>query len=415
MAPGGEAGGRTVNTVTIERIAAGGDGIAHLENGMAVFVPRTAPGDRVDIELLETRKRFARARVRAVVAASPHRVEPPCLHYTSDHCGGCQLQHLDAGTQRAIKSRIAGDALRRIGRLDLPDPPVRAAAEQWRYRRKITMHASGGRIGLRPSGSATNVFDLDDCRITDERLMQLWRDIRAHARHLPPSLERLLLRADRDERLHVIAATSDATPWDWASLATAVARDASYWWWPRDGAPRVVQGPHTGYPALAFEQVYPAVAAQVRNVAVELLEDVTGLVVWDLYGGVGETAELVAARGARVWSVDSDRSAVAWGRHHFASTVTRVAGKVEDVLPRLPAPDAIVVNPPRVGLGTPVTDWIQRWGSTSGRRVIYVSCDPATLARDLSRLTAFDANVIEGFDLFPQTSHLELVVRAQSR
>lgn len=401
-----------MTVVSITRISAGGDGVGRLPDGMVVFVPRTVPGDEAEIEMVETRKRHAHGRLLHVVRAGADRAEPECPHYTADHCGGCQLQHLTVPAQLQAKGAIVGDALRRIGRREVPDPEVVAAPTPWRYRAKITLAVSGERVGLHRHDAPGMVFTLEDCRITREPLMRLWSVVREHRALLPTALEELVLREDRDGGLHLVAA-GGAEPWDAGPLAAAAALDGvAYWWRPRGGAARIVAGARTGFPALAFEQVNPVLAARIREDAVNQLGDVTGRVVWDLYGGVGDTARLLAARGARVFSVDRDRTAIAWARERVGTgeDVTWFAGLVEETLHRLPEPDAVVVNPPRTGLVARVSAALNAWGeSRPGGRCCYVSCDPATLARDLTRLPAFTLTRVRAYDLFPHTSHVETV------
>ncbi len=125
---------------------------------------------------------------------------------------------------------------------------------------------------------------------------------------------------------------------------------------------------------------------------------------------MGETAELLAARGARVWTVDADRRAVEWGRERNAAhgSVQRIAERVEEVLHRLPEPDVVIVNPPRGGVGKPVATALDRWAAGRGEaRLSYVSCDPATLARDVARMPGLRLTAVTAYDLFPQTSHVE--------
>src|SRR5439155_15118070 len=169
---------------------------------------------------------------------------------------------------------------------------------------------------------------------------------------------RLTLRLDRDERRHVIA-ESDSAPWKWAGQLRAALSDPDNvicGWHPADGAARVVAGPHTGFPATAFEQVNPEMGALARAWAVEQLGEQRGRTVWDLYGGIGDTAALLAARGAQVVSVDADEQAIAWARGRSTEPGVRfIAGRAEDVLPTLPEPHAVVVNPPRAGLHWTVT------------------------------------------------------------
>lgn len=401
--------------VEITAIAAGGDGVGRLADGRAVFVPRTAPGDRVALRRdVRMHRHFARAEPDTVVAPGPGRAEPVCPHYTQDHCGGCQLQHLAYDAQLAAKRRIVGDALRRIGRLDVPDPEIVEAIEEYRYRAKITLTArrAGERVlGLHRYDRPGSVFPLDDCHITDVRLMALWRELRPLLGLLPAKLARLTLRLDREGRRHIVA-ESPGEAWQDAERVRTALPDGERvvcWWHPPDGAPRVVAGPRTGYPATAFEQVNPEMGALARRWVMEQLGDVRDRVVWDLYGGVGDTAVLLAQQGAQVVSVDADERAVDWARARPDGMGIRfLAGRAEDVLSTLPEPHAVVVNPPRAGLHWDIT--IRLTGSPVAR-LAYLSCDPATLARDLSRMIVnYRIAAIRAFDLFPQTAHVETAV-----
>jgi tRNA/tmRNA/rRNA uracil-C5-methylase (TrmA/RlmC/RlmD family) len=178
-----------------------------------------------------------------------------------------------------------------------------------------------------------------------------------------------------------------------------------------------VAGPHTGFPALAFEQANPVLAARIREDAVSALGDVAGRVVWDLYGGVGDTARLLAAQGALVWSVDRDRSAIEWARgQEQGRGIHWVTDLVEESLHRLPVPDAVVVNPPRSGLVARVSGALEAWAARRpGGRLAYVSCDPATLARDVARIPSAAVTQVCAYDLFPQTSHVETLVVLEAR
>ncbi|NIM50346.1 MAG: TRAM domain-containing protein [Gemmatimonadales bacterium] len=398
----------------IDRIAAGGDGVGRLDDGMAVFVPRTVPGDVVEIEIVQRKRRYARGRVRRIVAHGAGRVEATCSHYVADGCGGCQLQHLAPSVQLEVKRRIVGDAVRRIGGRSVADPEIVPCPSAWRYRSKITLRAQGRSIGLHRFDCPGEVFDLADCPITQSRLIELWRQVRSHRHLLPRSVATLVLREDRDGGLHVVVEGRSERLWDAGPLAQAIGDSRVSWWWcPRLGAPRVVAGPHRGFPALAFDQVHPGFGRRIRGDAVEALGSVAGQTVWDLYGGVGDTAELLAARGAQVWTVDADRSAVEWARARESSPqgtgeIHRLVGRVEAVLHQLPEPDAVVANPPRGGLDERVTRHLETWATgRSGARVAYLSCDPATLARDLKRMPALQLTSYRAYDLFPHTSHVE--------
>jgi 23S rRNA (uracil1939-C5)-methyltransferase len=397
--------------VTITGIAVGGDGVGRLSDGRVVFVPRTAPGDRIRLreESLQRHRNFARAEAGEIVEAGKGRVAPPCPHYVHDHCGGCQLQHLAYDEQLKAKRAIVGDTLRRIGKLDLGDPEIVEALEEWRYRSKISMEAKMT-VGLHPYDRPNFVFPLADCHITDFRLMALWRELRSRVAMLPQPLTRVTLRLDREDRRHIIA-ESAGEPWLDAeelrrALAGTVDGEMVCWWQPGDGAARVVAGPATGFPATAFEQVNPGMGLIARRWAVEQLGDVRAQTVWDLYGGIGDTAALLVERGANVVSVDADEKAVSWARARLPAA-RFIAARAEDVLPSLPVPHAVVVNPPRAGLHWDVS---LRLTSDPVPKLVYISCDPATLARDLQRLNVnYVVREVRAFDLFPQTAHVEVV------
>jgi 23S rRNA (uracil1939-C5)-methyltransferase len=405
------------DVVAITAIAAGGEGVGRLADGRAVFVARTAPGERIRLrEGVKLHKSFARGELAEIVAAGAARVTAPCPHYVQDHCGGCQLQHVTYEAQLAAKRAIVGDALRRIAKLDIGDPEIVEAVEEWRYRAKLSLAVKGGgggrgrAVGFHPYDRPGSVFDLRDCHIVDFKLMALWREVKQRLDLLPPRLTQLTLRLDREGHRHIIAESS-GEPWRTAEALRAALPDGGNvicWWQPVDGAARVVAGPATGFPPTAFEQVNPEMGTIARAWAMDQVGDVRGAVVWDLYGGIGDTAVALAERGAQVVSVDADEKAIEWARGRPAAGPVRfIAGKAEDVLPTLPEASAVVVNPPRAGLHWNVT---LRLTGQPVSRLIYVSCDPATLARDLHRLSAtYRVTAVRAFDLFPQTADVETV------
>jgi 23S rRNA (uracil1939-C5)-methyltransferase len=405
-------------TVRIRGIAAGGDGVGTLADGRAVFVPRTAPGELVELGAITRVSRFARASLARVLEPSAERVVPACPHYDGDHCGGCQLQHLSRVAQRAARRHLVADALRRIGHLEIAEPPLEPSRADWGYRTRISLAVLGRRIGYHRAGRPGEVFDLDHCAIAREELNRLWAGLRTHRRLLPRNGERLVLRVDRGGGLHALVRTRGTAAWTGArELGVALVRDgvrAMLWWWPEGGAPRVLAGGREPYPATVFEQVHPAMADRVRAHAVAELGEVAGRHVWDLYAGIGETTAALAGRGASVESVEVDRRAVTLANQRGPTAgVRRVAGRVEEALPDLRPADAVLVNPPRTGLDSTVTDRLSAFPSF---RLVYVSCDPATLARDAARLAGRYALAgVHAFDLFPQTAHVEAVARFERR
>ncbi len=393
------------------RLAAGGDGVGRLADGRTVFVPRTAPGDLAELTELRPAKRFARARLARLVEASPDRVEPPCPHYTRDQCGGCQLQHVAYQAQLEARRNFAGDALRQLARLDVLDPLIEPAADQLGYRTKLTLAAANGRIGLHRYGRAHAVFDLEWCHITAAALNELWQVVRTVRVLLPVALEQLVLRLDRSGGRHLIARVAGSRGWtradELARELAAAGVPAVLWWQPAGGAPRVVAGRAGGEaPAGVFEQVHPRMGDRVRGFAVDRLGPVADRAVWDLYAGVGDTTAILAREGARVESVEVDRRAAAHAER-TGPPAARHVGAVEEVARALADAELVVTNPPRAGMDAEVTAVLQQ---RRPERIVYVSCDPATLARDLVRLApAYRLNEARCFDLFPQTAHVETV------
>jgi 23S rRNA (uracil1939-C5)-methyltransferase len=408
----------TDEVIVVAGIATGGDGVGRLADGRAVFVPRTAPGERVRLrpESIRVHKSFARAEVAEILAPAPIRVEPACPHYGPDRCSGCQLQHLVYAAQLVAKREIVGETLRRIGKFDAPNVVVVGAPEQWRYRTSISLAAgrSGTSIGFPRYDRPGSVFPLVECHIAEPRLMALWRQLQPHLRLLPEHLVRLDLRLDRAGVQHVIA-ESTGEPWRTADQLRAVLSEGAgvvCWWRPSDGAARVVAGPATGFPPTGFEADYPRMDAAVRDWVLAGLGDVQNALVWDLYGGLGDTAAELARRGATVVSVDADEQAVAWARARpdivaHGERVRLIAGRVEDVLAGLPEPQAVIVNPPRSGLHWDVS---LRLAGDPVPRLVYVSSDPATLARDLHRVCVnYAIRSVRTFDAQPQTAQARTV------
>jgi len=398
----------------IDSVAAGGDGVGRLEDGRVAFVPRTAPGDRARIAIVREHARFVRGRLLALERAGPGRVDPKCDHYEADRCGGCQLQHLDSATQRAARRTIVGDALRRIGGLEVPDPPLEPALADWGYRAKITVaRGRGPRFGFHPLDQPRDSFALRRCEIADPILNQAWDALRQATGLLPAKAERLVLRLDHEGRVHLVVEDPTDAAWSRAAEVERAVRAAGVelvvWWRPAGGAPRVLAGRDDAYAPTAFRQVNPAMGELVRRAALDALGDPSGRQVWDLYAGVGETSRELVARGATVVSVERDPRAVALAQAAGGDPVDRRVGDVEALLGSLPGPDLVVTNPPRVGMARPA---VERLRESEAERVVYVSCDPATLARDLKLLTQggrFRLARVASFDLFPQTAHVESV------
>jgi 23S rRNA (uracil1939-C5)-methyltransferase len=373
----------------IERLAAGGDGVAHDEDGRVVFVPLTAPGDRVRVHIVERHKRFARGEVVEVVEPGPDRVEPPCPLF--GRCGGCVWQHLSYPAQLRAKAAIVSDALRRIGRIDCEEPvPVTASPEPFGYRVRTRLVQDGVRLGYR-SRRSHEVCIADACPVLDPRLESV-------------------LATERT------AARSGGEPVEWEAAV---------------GSDGVVRVQRTGAAGTTIDQVVGGDALRVSH---EVFAQANGLLVESLAeavvqaalgggGGGGACVELYAGGGLftlglsrrfdQVWAVESHPGAVRDLRVNLAradrQNVRIREGRVEQVLASLEiAPDVLVLDPPRTGVSE---DALAAISGLRVGRIVYVSCDPATLARDLGRLRdeGYRLASVQAFDLFPQTPHVEVL------
>jgi 23S rRNA (uracil1939-C5)-methyltransferase len=403
----------TVAEVTIESIAAGGDGIARTD-GIVVFVPRTAPGDRARVRL-DPRKRFARGTIDELIVASPQRVNPLCYHYRMDRCGGCQLQHLQYGAQIEAKRGIIRDTLTRIGKRAVDDlPVVERSPKEWRYRRKLTLamrrdQSGDWAIGLHPYDDPVAVFQLADCPITDERVMEVWRQVMEARAHFPPSDE---LRAsvqliDDDGSASVVMEGGHSWP-ERGRFFEVVSSAASLWWRPTNRARSLVAERGTHAAAASFVQVNSDVAAELHAYVLDRARRHKPASVIDAYAGSGATAIPLARGGARVVAIESDRDAAAVCASQLPDGSRAIAGRVEEHLAGALPADVILINPPRAGVHEQVSAALES-AHPAPRAVIYVSCDPATLARDLSRMPGYHIDSIRAFDMFPQTAHVETV------
>lgn len=396
--------------VTIESIAAGGDGVART-GGLVVFVPRTAPSDVGTIRFIQ-RGRFARGEMVSLETPSPLRTEPPCPHYTRDECGGCQLQHMRYDAQLEAKSHIIRDALLRIGKRQVAPPSVRPSPAQWRYRAKLTLalrrRGDGWIAGLRPYNRPATVFSLRDCPITEERVMVIWGDV-MRAVDLLPNLPELRGAVRLDEAGATFVLYGGRS---WPESAEFFARVPSLdalWWEPEHG-PRVLlhERARRQAPGASFAQVNAGVAALLREYVVTRVRDHAPTTVVDAYAGLGDLAATLGELGMRVTAIELDPDAAAWAASRLPGGSRVVAGRVEDALPAALPADVVILNPPRSGVDERVTRTLE--GLTERpRAIIYVSCNPATLARDLSRMSAYRIASLVAFDMFPQTAHVETV------
>lgn len=419
-------GARLMITVRIDGIAAGGAGVGRDQGGRAVFVHRTVPGELVEARVTEAKPRWAQARLLRVLEVAPERRDAPCRFY--DRCGGCTLEHIDYPAQLVAKTRIVADALRRIGGIAVPVPDVVASPLEFRYRNRVSftlLRPRGGGVvaGFHELARPDRVLDIDDaCLLPEPAVAETWAELRRHwgrdAARLPSGERlRLTLRGTAAGRaaLLVEGGYSEGRADELLNLVPAL--DAI--WQQRRAATEPVLLAGEAQLAESWQDdtvaLGGAVFLQVNRLAASLLEahvlalagDVAGLSIIDAYCGVGLHARRFVRGGARVAGIELDALAAAEAQR-AAPAARFVVDHVEDALPGLLPADLVLLNPPRTGLAPETAGALQ---AQPPARIIYISCDPATLARDLKRLvTAFEIRSLRCFDLFPQTAHVESVV-----
>ncbi len=400
-----------VVSVSIDSIAAGGDGVGR-NNGLVVFVPRTAPGDVVTAQI-SGKGHFARGSLRSIVTPSPSRIEPPCPHYTKDSCGGCQLQHLDYEAQLEAKRVIIRDALQRIGKREVALPPIERSPKDWRYRTKLTlaMRRRGARwiAGLHPYDDPTRIFALSDCPITDRSVVSAWREIMDADAYFPDAKElRGSVRITSGGPTFVMIG---GLSWGARDQFLAAAPSlAAVWWEPADDQPRrlLIDRRQDRSPSASFAQINSEMAEVLRGYVIERVLANEPASVIDAYAGAGHTAIALSGAGTTVTAIELDTDASTWSASRLRDPSRAIRARVEEALPGVLPADVVLLNPPRSGVDGRVTETLEKEAGHL-RSLIYVSCNPATLARDLSRLPSYGIESVRAFDMFPQTAHVETV------
>ncbi len=386
-------------------MAAGGAALARDPDGRVVFVEGALPGERVRARLTDTRKDFARAVALQVLEPSPDRVAPPCPALAMG-CGGCTWQHVSAAGQRRLKADVVVDALRRIGKLSEPPVPQPAPMAGLSLRTTARLAVSpGGRAGHRPR-TGSGAVETDACLVAHPLLEELIVDGRY------PGAREVLLRVSvaTGERIVLVdrAAGTVQVPADVQVFEEGDTRSAF--------VHEEVAGRRFRISAGSFFQSGPVVAAALTSAVSSSIGDALpdGGVLVDAYAGVGLFASVIGCqRRARVVAVENDPCAVADARVNLADLDAKVV-PVEVARWRPHAADAVVADPARSGLGRPGAGAL---AATGAPRLVLVSCDPASLARDsvLLRAAGYSLASVQLVDAFPHTFHVETVSRFDLR
>jgi 23S rRNA (uracil1939-C5)-methyltransferase len=373
--------------VDIERILPGGVGLAHAE-GKTIFVSLAAAGDRVRVTIDREQGNLMFASIAEVVESGPDRIEPPCPYF--GRCGGCDFQQLTYQAQLNAKADIIKDCLQRIAKLDIPAVTVIPSPTPWRYRSRATWQLDPDlqTVGYYERGSR-RVCDVADCAVLAPQLQTTLEQVRNSN---PPK-----------ELKHLEVVSGD----DFVSLAPSFAVFQT------NEVTLRVAGESYHYNAESFFQINQELLPQLLKYA---LSEAAGGTALDLYSGVGLFTVPLARRFKRVTAVESNRTATRFAGKNLQSAklenVNVVTATVADWIRSFAnneQVDFVLLDPPRAGAESSVIKGIL---DLQPSKICYVSCDPATLARDLKKLVAggFSIERLCGFDMFPQTHHVETVV-----
>lgn len=397
--------------IQLTGMAYGGEAFGRDDEGRMVFVPFTLPGERVRVHTHETHKRWARAFPEEILVASPLRIMPRCIHF--EVCGGCHYQHIPYEHQLRFKKEIVIDQLQRIG--SFQDPPVEdtiAAPREWNYRNHIRFHRSKqGELGFH-NHIGSGVFGVEECHLPEESLDLLWPEVDIES--LEP-VQQVSLRCGSVGSAMVVLHASGKP-----DIEALVERPVSMVWNSDQGAFVLAGDDHLVFDidgrsfrvsAKSFFQINTHMVAKLVSLAMEKLAPAADEHILDLYAGVGLFSRFLAEKNVVLLGIEESPAACADfivnldGFEAVELWATSVEEGLRDVELQ---PDAILLDPPRAGVSNQAFDELMRLAPD---RILYVSCDPATLARDGKKLDAagYKLRSITPFDIFPQTYHIETV------
>ncbi|HET7567596.1 MAG TPA: 23S rRNA (uracil(1939)-C(5))-methyltransferase RlmD [Gaiellaceae bacterium] len=435
----------------VESLAFGGNGVART-GGFVVFVRRGLPGDRVRARVTKVKRSHAEALATEVLVPGPQRVEAPCAHYPA--CGGCRFQDLAYEAQLAQKEAQVRDSLVRLGGVAEPplEPIVPCEPEIFHYRNKLeysfTQTPSGAALGFHKAGRWDEVLEVERCWLADDAGNRIREAVRDWAREEGLAaysqedgsgyLRHLVVRQGRNTGQALVQlVTAPGEKFETGYLVDVLRRVPevrSIHWAANDTPAEVTNLPTRllwGEPWIeeelsglrfrvrpnAFLQTNTAMAERLYALAREAAGLTGGETVWDLYCGIGTIGLSMARDALTVWGIEVSEESVACalenaelnGVANAAFYAGNVGQVVEELLERSGPPDVVVVDPPRAGLAGKA---LRRLGGIGAPRLVYVSCNPTTLAGDVKALReeyGYELRRVTPVDMFPHTPHVECV------
>ena len=397
--------------INLNALTYGGDAIGRMEDGRAVFVPFGIPGERVRIEVIEDKKTYLRGKIIEIVTPSPKRIIGKCSHFLA--CGGCHYQHLAIEDQLEFKQQIVKDQLTRLG--GFADPPVlkiKPSPSSWNYRNSLQFHLSPReRIGFR-GVDPRHIIEIQECHLPLAGINETWPLLDFETGSM---IDRIELREGSEEELLLhLHSSATETPEIQLDVPISILVETP-------GAKQVVAGDEWIFMEVngkkfrvsggSFFQVNIPMAGEMVDYVLKNLHLNASSSVLDLYCGVGLFSHFVASRVSNCIAVENSPSACEdfiFNMDQFDNTYL-YEGSVEEILPHLDVKaEIIIADPPRSGI---VRRGLEAILAMQPKQIVYVSCDPATLARDLKILTnnSYSISAIQPFDLFPQTFHIEII------
>jgi 23S rRNA (uracil1939-C5)-methyltransferase len=408
----------------VDGISHSGEGVARID-GKATFIPFAIPGETVEIKVIEDKKNYQRARLQEVITASPDRVDPPCPYYFK--CGGCAYQHVSYPRQLELKRQVVKDSLKRIAGIDIEVNPVIGMEDPWRYRNKVEWH-TGKESGELTMGYYINdsrvLMGIDNCLLISQEMQNYSKYIKDNLQELkiPNACEVIVRQSSANQELMLIFNGPGTSQIDFARMLNY--QEAASIYSVDQGATQLHYGDQSledaiseikyGISPLAFFQVNPQQTERLMEVIKDFAQIDKGDNVLDAYCGIGSIALGLAGKAKRVVGVESFKSAVKDAkRNAFKNDISNckfIKGRCEEIIPDLKEHfDVVILDPPRSGCKAQLIESIVKMAP---KRVVYASCNPATLARDLAAFVKADYNLVkvQPIDMFPQTGHVECVV-----
>jgi len=384
------------HTITVTGYGANGDGVARLSDGKVVFIRGAARGDTLEVQLTEVQPKSARAAIVKRITPSPHRIRPDCRFYPE--CGGCDFRHITYAEELDAKLRRVNDALERIGKQSINVSEILTTGQVDGYRNKVVLHSDGTSLGYYRSGSH-DIVPIDRCLLLKEDLNEALSGLSLSENATPrsgssgsvPQRENITLRSGSNEP----ALTRKSV-----TLRTGSNRLAPPLEEELDGLVFGITG---------FFQVNTSAALLLYKKAREYAALSRNETLLDLYCGVGSLTLFAGRDAGRAIGVEINTDAVKAARENARRNelpfIEFINEDVSNWYPGPISPDCIIVDPPRKGLSKSV---IRKIHNLSPKRIVYISCDPATLARDLCLLEPYTVKEISAIDMFPRTANVEV-------